>query len=69
MAETVKSIQQWLSRLPDDVEVGIDDGGLALQVVDDPTLPHEPRCAKHANDASECTCWKTAYFEIGGLPE
>lgn len=68
MAETVRSIREWLSRIPDDVEVGIDDGGLTLQVIDDPTVSHEPRCAKHGHESAECTCWKTAYYEIGGLP-
>ncbi len=69
MAETVKKLQVWLGRIPDDVEIGIDDGGLTLQVIDDPTYPHSPGCAKHATNAAECTCWKTAYYEIGGVPE
>lgn len=68
MAETVQQIRQWLDTLPYDVEIGIDGGGLTLEVVDDPTMPHAPGCAKHATDAAECTCWKTARYEVGGLP-
>lgn len=33
MAMTVGEIKDWLNNLDDDEEVGIDDGGLALQVV------------------------------------
>lgn len=36
MAEKVSAIQHWLATLRPDQEVGIDDGGLCLRVVDDP---------------------------------
>jgi len=37
MAEKVKDIREWLSKLCADTLVGIDDGGLALKVVDSDT--------------------------------
>ncbi len=36
MAMPVKEIREWLDTLNDDDLVGVDDGGLSLQVVDDP---------------------------------
>lgn len=68
MAETAASIRKWLDTLPRNAEIGINDGGLALAVVDDPTRPHARGCAKHVIDSAECTCWKTAYYEVGGVP-
>lgn len=34
MAITVHLLKQWLNTLPEEAEVGVDDGGLALAVVD-----------------------------------
>lgn len=36
MAMTVREIRQWLSHLEAEDEICIDDGGLAIQLVDDP---------------------------------
>jgi hypothetical protein len=36
MAMTKTEITEWLDTLPDDAEIGVDDGGLCLRVVDDP---------------------------------
>ena len=36
MAMQVAELREWLATLTDDQLVGVDDGGLCLQVVDDP---------------------------------
>jgi len=36
MAMTVREIKEWLNTLQDDDLVGIDDGGLCLEVAEDP---------------------------------
>ncbi len=36
MAMPVQDIQAWLNTLPHDAAVGVNDGGLCLEVVDDP---------------------------------
>jgi hypothetical protein len=36
VAATVHEIQDWLSQFDDDEEIGVDDGGLALQLTTDP---------------------------------
>lgn len=41
MAEPVEVIMKWLSTLPPDALVGVDDGGLALRVVDDKDIYFE----------------------------
>ncbi len=69
MAETVKNLVNWLARIPDTAEIGIDQGGLTLYVADDPTKSHEARCVQRFSPAGECTCWKNEYYELGGLPE
>lgn len=39
MSITRKALIQWLSSLPyDNSEVGIDEGGLTIQLTDDPTV-------------------------------
>jgi len=38
MSMTVKDIQQWLSTLEQEDEVGVDDGGLTLQAVGFPEI-------------------------------
>ena len=37
MATPVNDLIRWLNTLPKDAQVGIDDGGLALEVVNDPS--------------------------------
>ncbi len=66
---TVKDIREWLDRIPDDVGIGVDSGGLTLLAEDDPTQSHEPRCTRRFSPAAECSCWKTASLELGGLPD
>jgi len=34
MAVTVKELKEWLNELPDEAEVGMDDGGLIMCVLD-----------------------------------
>lgn len=51
-----KEIMEWLQVLPDDALVAVDDGGLALLVV-------EPGKGGHI-DAQ-----KSIYLEVGGVPE
>jgi hypothetical protein len=35
MAITVKELREWLDAIPQDALIGVDDGGLTLQVADD----------------------------------
>ena len=37
MAMKVQEIQKWLNSLPENAEVGVDEGGLTLKVTSDPT--------------------------------
>ncbi len=60
------ALEVWASRLPPGAEVAIDEGGLTLVVVDDPEMPHDDTCQPAPGG---CTCWKSAYFEVGGVPE
>jgi hypothetical protein len=53
MASTVKELRTWLDQFEPDELIGVDDGGLMLQVIDD-----EPYGLKIQ-----------PYFEIGGISE
>ena len=35
MSMPIKELKEWLDSLPADAEVGVDEGGLCLRVVDD----------------------------------
>lgn len=41
MAVSKKELQRWVNTLPDNAQVGIDEGGLTLQVVDDKDTYYE----------------------------
>jgi len=54
MSMIARSIKIWINSLPDDVYVGVDDGGLTLVVEDGYRLP---------------VMGPKPYLEIGGIPE
>jgi len=53
MAAGKKSLLEWVNELPDDAEVGVDEGGLGL--------------VAYTEDADSYTV--VANFDLGGIPE
>ena len=41
MADEVNVLKEWLNTIPDNYQVGIDDGGLVLRVVGHPEVYYE----------------------------